>query len=201
VWVFPSASCSRVDNAEAQRAWNGIAAMIAQLGEARASYSSSLEVVTIHETQCGLAHLGLVAVTQIKATPNALRNTGVVIPTSAGSGSGALWALRLAPLVAHLAAITPPSGLDSARGDSRADSGGTKGQEGCAAGNRRHGAAGERIEARAVHRNLLGPYSAKRRSWLASAPSAPYRTRSGLATGSVSPAGIGFSPQVVMASD
>lgn len=37
VWGFPSAGCSCLDNAEPQRAWNGIMATIARLGEARAA--------------------------------------------------------------------------------------------------------------------------------------------------------------------
>jgi hypothetical protein len=37
VWGFPSAGCSCLDNAEPQRAWNGITETIAHLGEARAA--------------------------------------------------------------------------------------------------------------------------------------------------------------------
>ena len=37
VWGFPSAGCSCLDNAEPQRAWDGIAETIARLGEARAA--------------------------------------------------------------------------------------------------------------------------------------------------------------------
>jgi hypothetical protein len=74
-----------------------------------------------------------------------------------GGGSGALRALRLAPLVALLAAITSPSCRDSAWRDSRANSGGAQGKEGRAAGNCRNGAAGQCIEASAIHRMLLGP--------------------------------------------
>ena len=37
VWGFPSAGCSCLDNAEPQRAWDGIVETIARLGEARAA--------------------------------------------------------------------------------------------------------------------------------------------------------------------
>ena len=37
VWGFPSAGCSCLDNAEPERAWNGITATIARLGEAKAA--------------------------------------------------------------------------------------------------------------------------------------------------------------------
>jgi hypothetical protein len=37
VWGFPSAGCSCLDNAEPQRAWDGITETIARLGEARAA--------------------------------------------------------------------------------------------------------------------------------------------------------------------
>ena len=37
VWGFPSAGCSCLDNAEPQRAWEGITATITRLGEARAA--------------------------------------------------------------------------------------------------------------------------------------------------------------------
>ena len=37
VWGFPSAGCSCLDNAEPQRAWDGITEVIARLGEAQAA--------------------------------------------------------------------------------------------------------------------------------------------------------------------
>jgi hypothetical protein len=62
----------------------------------------------VHETRHGLAHFGLFAVPQIKATRDAPGSTKVGIrrtKATVGSSSGAGRALRLAPLVALLAAV------------------------------------------------------------------------------------------------